>query len=235
MEQFIKGKRRARLLGKYAGDKNIDVETDWGHEFLATVMTSINPQTGKLCEIKPGHCAAIHEYRFCPGSNNGWISPDGKSDKAYQTKQTAFDQLGDVMICRDCNDKYYPAEKASRSTLDNPQILEAITAFETRHGKVGFSTDKGKADFLLFVYLEGIKLGKLADTAGRQGLTTKFSKDTEAKVRITGLQFLASVHDMAKAVRDSDDAYILENLTWFKEIAKACSEAKSRLRKAETA
>ena len=66
--------RRKRLLGKYAKDRNIEVESRYGKGWLATVEGWFNPATGVPCvqnELYGRHKADdkfhkynIHEYRF---------------------------------------------------------------------------------------------------------------------------------------------------------------------------
>ena len=119
-----KAGRRARLLGKYAGDRNIEIESN-GREWLAYVMCRLNPATGIACSENgeiipvsdPHRRYGLHEYRFKTGSG-GWIAgPD--LDRAEATAEQSYEECDGVMRCRDCGDAYEPSAGPRRkATLD---------------------------------------------------------------------------------------------------------------------
>lgn len=121
---------RKQLLGRFATDKNITIETKYGKEYLACVESTFNPKTGVKCTGKAffSNELTIHEYRFRTTSS-GWIVPTNKSNYAEVTKEKTFGELDtDVMYCRDCPDTYYPS-KTFKTTLDNPHLEEVMLKF----------------------------------------------------------------------------------------------------------
>lgn len=214
------GLNRTKLLGKYASDKNITIETKYGKEYLACVEAVCNPQTGVKCTGNPDTTwhkqnFNMHEYRF-KTTSDGWIVPTDKSNYAEQTKEKTFDELDSVMYCRDCGDIYYPSN-TFKHTLDNPHLEAVLLKFiELNPGIIPFGDGYTKfVDFAVST-MNGIEINKHDNVIFDDKLEQMINKIKHHKNEV-----FASLYPYVKDVYEKES----KQSSYYKELKKKCSLA----------
>lgn len=231
-DRVPKGKRRARLLGKYAGDKNIEIDSKYGKEWLACVNCDFNPLTGMPCiEREPKNRwdrygeypkYRIHEYRFRT-SSSGWIAGPN-SDYCEATAETTYEGCG-PMVCRDCGDVYEPSEgRRPKATLDGYLIsmllLEAGIARNEKWVNPS-STD----DLRKFVLAAADRAGMLNTAAGDMKCnfgSVPVIKEMADKMEKMALELFADLAQYVKAIQAGPGD--------CRSLSASCREAKKRLK-----
>lgn len=232
-DRIPKGKRRQKLLGRYAGYKNIEIDSKYGREWLASVQCDYNPLTGIPCierEPKnewyrqPGKYPRYgsHEYRFRT-SCDGWIAGPN-SDYCEATDEETYDVCGQ-MVCRDCGDVYVPSEGSRpKATMDGYLMSKMLLDAGLARGERWVNpSDAG--DMRAFVLEAAKRAGRLNTTVadlryyfGDVPLIRKAADDMEGMA----LHLFADIAQYAKATSNGsgDD----------RGLVAACRNAKKRLK-----
>lgn len=230
-----KSKRRTRLLGKYAGDQNIEIETKYGQEWLACVASRVNPATGVPCakndeirSIFDPHEYGWHEYRFKTGSS-GWIAGPN-SVYAEATREKSYEDCDGMMYCRDCSDTYEPsAEPRKKAALDGFVAVDTLMRLAAeRGGKWINVSDPG--DLRAFVdrmhFRTDSLAGMAADLRAEYGTDIRRMEKIAADLARWSDDALADMVQYVGIVRDRyGDGY--------KELHKACRAARAARNRGE--
>ena len=212
---------RKQLLGRFATDKNITIETKYGREYLACVESTFNPKTGVKCTGKTlfPHQLSTHEYRF-KTTSSGWIVPTSKSNYAEPTKEKTFGELNtNVMYCRDCPDTYHPSN-IFKNTLNNPHLGEVLLKFiELNPDIVPFADGfKNFVDFTAKM-LEGIHID-IHDDVVLDGTMEKIVNDIKQHRN----EIFASLYPYVKVVYAQED-----KSEYYKVLKKICCSVKKKI------
>lgn len=231
-----RGSRRARLLGRYAGDKNIEIESKYGQEWLACVMCSFNPVTGVPCvkqnlprrytsemgPIPPTY--SQHEYRF-DTTSDGWIAGQN-SNYANPTAEQSYDGCG-PMKCRDCGDVYEPsAEPRQKATLESYMTECVLLNLATARGYGKWVNLSDVTDLRMLVDSAAAMADTLQETAAdaRPGFASANMGMPMLKIATDidrwALDMLDDMTQYVKTVRDTYDT------VQYKELYKRCREAR---------
>ena len=153
-------------MGRYARDRNIEIEGKYGKEWLAVVMSAFNPVTGLPC-IRKEHSPWLsgmrqkyteHEYRF-ETTSDGWIARPG-SDYAEATDATTFGELEPRMVCRECGDIYVPADRP-KITFESYVTCMAMWRYCEEIGPVDFTDKHAVSRFVVYAAAMAAPLSSL--------------------------------------------------------------------------
>lgn len=217
-------------MGKYAGDRNVEIESKYGKEWLACVLCPFNPATGVPCirnEPRDRFEADdkfpkydIHEYRFNT-SSSGWIAgPD--SNYAEATAEMTFGECGQ-MTCRYCGDTYRPSETPrQKATLDEFMINIALIRLAAERGDgswVNLSDPAELREFVDRVDVQAALLGTMAANI-RRVFGTDF-RPLDKLVSDMDRWAVDMRADLTQYVKTVKDAY-----GGHEDLLKACRKAK---------
>lgn len=204
---MIRGKRRTELLGKYAGDRNIEVEGKYGKEWCAVVMSAVNPVTGMPCirKVSSPWLSGMrqkyteHEYRF-ETTSDGWIArPD--SDYAETTDAKTFGELEPQMVCRECGDIYVPADRP-KTAFESYVIRMALWRYYEEVGPVDFTDKHAVSRFVIYAATMAAPLSSLDKTleVAKEFEIPNLQKATQDAIRINA-EFYAELLPFARMCR----------------------------------